>query len=297
MLNLSILEDGDNTFLGKGTFGEVKKRRYAGTPVAVKKVFPEMKNALIKEVTNLSLLSHPNIVSMLGFNQELIVMALADGNASKINSIDELGIVGRDCMRGLMYMHMHGDCMMHADLKPENILVYKNNGVIYRAVLGDVGLASACNIDTGFLGTPGFMPDDEIPHSGFDDIFALAVSLLDASFHNELVHTTHRTFPNDIYRTDNTFEKAEEIKKTHVKMGEIISFMLVARTNKTSKDLSLDVFMKSLVNGFEEIVNDNILLSKVPWAEKASSRQKTTNLTDDTDITDITEMSWQTNTN
>ena len=61
--------------------------------------------------------------------------------------------------------------------------------------------------------------------------------------------------------------------------------------------------MKSLVNGFEEIVNDNILLSKVPWAEKASSTQKTANLTDDTDITDITditdstEMSWRTNTN
>ena len=265
MLNLSILEDGDDIFLGKGTFGEVKKRRYAGTPVAVKRVFPEMINALQKEVTNLSLLTHPNIVSMLGFNQELIIMSLADGNAQNINSIEELAIVGRDCMRGLTYMHMHGDCMMHADLKPENILVYKNKqGLIDRAVLGDVGLASACNFKPGFLGTPGYMPDDDIPHSGLDDIFALGVSLLDSTVHSELVHTSHRTHPNPIFRTDNTFQAADLVEKQHEKMGKITSFMLVARLTK----IEVNIMMDSLVKGFEEIVKDLVLESKSPLFDK-----------------------------
>jgi len=265
MLNLSILEEGDDIYLGKGSFGEVKKQRYAGTPVAVKKVFPSKRDSLEKEVMNLSLLTHPNIVSMLGFNNELIVMSLSDGNAEKINSIGELSIVGRDCMRGLMYMHMHGNCMMHADLKPENILVYKNNmGVVYRAVIGDLGLARACNINSGFLGTPGYMPDDDIPHSGFDDIFALGVSLLDSSFHDELVHTSHRTHPNPVFRTDNTFEKAGQIQEQHDKMGKITSFMLAARASDVARTIELTIFMNSLVNGFEEIVNDYILLSKSP---------------------------------
>ena len=273
MLNLSILEDGDDIFLGKGTFGEVKKRRYAGTPVAVKRVFPEMINALQKEVTNLSLLTHPNIVSMLGFNQELIIMSLADGNAQNINSIEELAIVGRDCMRGLTYMHMHGDCMMHADLKPENILVYKNKqGLIYRAVLGDVGLASACNLQPGFLGTPGYMPDDDIPHSGLDDIFALGVSLLDATVHSELVHTSHRTHPNPIFRTDNTFQAADLVEKQHEKMGKITSFMLVARLTK----VEVHIMMDSLVKGFEEIVKDLILESKSPLFDKGGRNTQPT---------------------
>ena len=272
MLNLSILEDGDGIVLGKGSFGEVKKQRYAGTPVAVKKVFPSKRDALEKEVINLSLLTHPNIVSMLGFNNELIVMSLADGNAENINSIGELSIVGRDCMRGLMYMHMHGNCMMHADLKPENILVYKDrDGVIYRAVLGDLGLSRACNINSGFLGTPGYMPDDDIPHSGFDDIFALGVSLLDSSFHDELVHTSHRTHPKHVFITDNTFEKAGQIQEQHDKMGKIISFMLAARTSAVSRAIELTIFMNSLVNGFEEIVNDYILLSKDPLVINTNS--------------------------
>jgi serine/threonine protein kinase len=261
MLNLSILDDGDDIFIGKGTFGEVKKRRYAGTPVAVKRVFPEKREFLQKEVANLSLLTHPNIVSMLGFNQDLIVMSLADGNATNINSIEELGIVGRDCMRGLSYMHMHGDCMMHADLKPENILVYKNdNGIVYRAVIGDVGLASACNLRGGFMGTPGYMPDDDIPRSGLDDVFALGVSLLDSTLHDELVHTTHRTHPSPIYRTDNTFQVADRVEKKHDKLGKIIAFMLVARV--LDPKIEVSILMNSLVNGFEEILNDNKLESK-----------------------------------
>ena len=209
---------------------------------------------------------------MLGFNNELIVMSLADGNAENINSIGELSIVGRDCMRGLMYMHMHGNCMMHADLKPENILVYKDrDGVIYRAVLGDLGLSRACNINSGFLGTPGYMPDDDIPHSGFDDIFALGVSLLDSSFHDELVHTSHRTHPKHVFITDNTFEKAGQIQEQHDKMGKIISFMLAARTSAVSRAIELTIFMNSLVNGFEEIVNDYILLSKDPLVINTNS--------------------------
>ena len=114
------------------------------------------------------------------------------------------------------------------------------------------------------MGTPGYMPDDDIPHSGFDDIFALGVSLLDSSFHDELVHTSHRTHPKHVFITDNTFEKAGQIQEQHDKMGKIISFMLAARTSTVSRTIELTIFMNSLVNGFEEIVNDYILLSKDP---------------------------------
>lgn len=258
MINLKVLEAGANIELGAGTFGTVHLQKYAGTPVAVKRIRPQFIQALQKEVENLALLTHPNIISMIAFNNEFIVMAAADGNAGRINSMKELAIVGRDCMRALSYMQTHGNCMMHADLKPDNILVYKNNGIITRAVLGDVGLAGGCNMGQGFVGTPGYMPDDDIPISGFDDIFALAVSLLDAAFHETIVHTTFRQRDGmNSISEDNTQQYVQKMANENPKFAKIISFMLQARVTRASRELDITQFMSSLIKGFETLVDES----------------------------------------
>ncbi len=252
MLNLDILDGTNSILIGKGTFGEVSQQKYAGTRVAVKKIASKVDLEL--EVYNLSVLTHPNIVTMLGFNRELIVMELADGTAKKIPSYLELSIVGRDCMKALSYMHMHGNCIMHADIKPENVLVFKNKkGRIDRAVLGDIGLARACNSSGHFLGTPGYMPQDDIAVSGFDDIFALAVTLLDSnhSFHHDKVHTTY----TGKYENDNTIESAEMLGTMQPELGEILKYMLMARKSTEYRSIPLKEFMLSLINAFENLVD------------------------------------------
>lgn len=175
------LSDG---YIARGSFGTVSKGLYCGTPVAVKTIFRNNESVLKKEIKMLQGLRHPNIVSMITHSDSQIVMNLYDGNASKIASLDELSIVGRDCMRAIVFMQIHSTCISHGDIKPQNILVdldYKT-GAILKAYLGDVGLARVCKVHEGFSGTPGFMPFPEPYVHGIFDVFALAVSLLDAFF-------------------------------------------------------------------------------------------------------------------
>ena len=173
--------DGDD-LLGEGAFGTVSKALYYGTPVAIK-VMKEQDDSLMMEVSNLTRLHHPNIVSIIAYDDLRIIMPLSDGDASKIDSIEELIIVARDTMRGLVYMHAHVKCFMHGDIKPENILVTRgSNGKIIKAILGDIGLSRTCDTDNGrseaFMGTPGYMPIG--PATPYSDLHALAVSLMRA---------------------------------------------------------------------------------------------------------------------
>ena len=191
-------------YIGRGSFGEVKRALYCGTPVAVKIIFN--KNVL-EEVQNLKELRHPNIVSMIGFSQDKIVMQMYGGNSKKINTLEELAIVGRDCMRAIVYMQIHGRCISHGDIKPDNILVDFDHktGAIIKAYLGDVGLARVCSTGKSWSGTPGFMPYPEPYVHGIFDIYALAVSLLDGFFSENV----RAYFPNKY--DDNTEEFADKL--------------------------------------------------------------------------------------
>lgn len=179
--NLKKWTTGEDDIIGEGSFGKVYKAFYYGTPVAVK-VMKLKDEALIEEVSNLIRLHHPNVVSVIAYDDMRIIMPLFDGNASKIGTPEELVIVARDVMRGLVYMHAHVKCFMHGDLKPDNILVTRGfDGKIVKAIIGDIGLSRECDIDKeryeGFTGTAGFMPTG--PATPYSDLHALAVSLMD----------------------------------------------------------------------------------------------------------------------
>ncbi|CBN80384.1 EsV-1-82 [Ectocarpus siliculosus virus 1] len=195
----------EQEFLGRGAFGNVMRGLYCGTPVAVKELLTgqgqmpdvrrQAKEELLKEIGTLMEFRHPNIVCMIAYDSRYIVMDMYKGNAKKLRSMDEVAVVGRDCMRGISYMHRHGRCVVHGDIKPDNILVnIDSKGTIYKAALGDVGLARSCAKclrTKGFSGTPGYMPMPNPVVDSTHDIYALAVSLLDAFLgaHPGDVHT------------------------------------------------------------------------------------------------------------
>lgn len=140
--------------------GKFRKLCTCGTPVAVKNILNNNAFALIREVKILESLRHPNIVSMIAPSNSEIVMELYGENARNIEYLEEFTIIGRDCMRAIVYMQIHGECLSHGNIKPDNILVDfdDNTDSITKAYLGDVGLARACKAHEGFRGTAGFMP-------------------------------------------------------------------------------------------------------------------------------------------
>lgn len=194
VVELTQWPEPSQKWLGRGSFGEVFRALYCGTPVAVKELLTgknqmaalrkEAREELRQEVAILHQFRHPNIVCMVAYDSKYIVMDMYKGNARKLKSLNEVAVVGRDCMRALAYMHLHGKCVVHGDIKPDNILVNHDvRGGVAKAALGDVGLARSCAKamrERGFSGTPGYTPMPNPVVDSTHDIFSLAVSLLDA---------------------------------------------------------------------------------------------------------------------
>ena len=256
----------DEEFLGRGSFGNVKRGLYCNSPVAVKELLtgkdqmPEVrrqaKAALLEEIGILMEFRHPNIVCMIAYNSQYIVMDMFKGNAAKIKSVSEVAVVGRDCMRGIAYLHLHSNCVVHGDIKPDNILVNTDiNGNITKAALGDVGLARSCAKymqKKHFSGTPGYMPMPNPVVDSTHDIYALAVSLLDAFFHED-VHAR-----NDEYGLeDNTMAAVTQIP--HPLCQKVISEMLMSYDNGAVKNNAKKRgdFIRQIIVQWESIVNDS----------------------------------------
>ncbi|CAM9206736.1 unnamed protein product [Pylaiella littoralis] len=257
----------DNAFLGRGSFGSVERALYCGTPVAVKELLTgrdqmaevrrQAKAELGKEIGILAEFRHPNIVLMIAHNSRYIVMQMYRGSASSIRSLDEVAVVARDCMRGIAYLHLHSKCVVHGDIKPDNILVETDsNGKITKAALGDVGLARACARamrDRDFSGTPGYMPMPNPVVDSTHDIFALAVSVLDAFFADGdgVVHAG-----NDHHNLeDNTAAYAARLPDPDVR--SVVSDMLAAYQNGALRNNAGErgEFIRHVIFGWEQIVS------------------------------------------
>lgn len=136
--HLSQFDMNYSTLLGVGSFGSVFKMTYKGSPVAVKQMKAVDMDVLAREVTVQTLVSHPNLVSMVGvFSSGTpecphLVAEYADSgdlltfltrNRGKIADRTK-GSFALDICKGLGYLHSFG--IVHRDLKSENILVFNN---------------------------------------------------------------------------------------------------------------------------------------------------------------------------
>ena len=253
-------------FLGRGSFGNVRRALYCDTPVAVKELLtgmdqmPEVRSEarkeLLKEIGTLKDLSHPNIVCMIAYDSRYIVMDMYKGSAKKLRTLAEVAVVGRDCMRGLAYMHLHGKCVVHGDIKPDNILVNTDSyGMITKAALGDVGLAATCAKymnKRGFSGTPGYMPMPNPVVDSTHDIYALAVSLLDAFLGTRQGEVHAR---NDDYNLDDN-TGAALARLQDPSYNRVIADMLVPYENGAVKNNAKKKgdFIRYIVVQWENIV-------------------------------------------
>lgn len=251
----------DQNKIGEGSFGVVYKGIYCDTPVAVKnlkisvdenKEFEEF----MQEMNLLSRLRHPNISSMIGIDDRVMILELYDGNAVKINTLEEMAIVARDCMRALSYMHKHGNCVKHGDIKPQNILIRRfGTDTIKQAYLADMGLSRACTVTGMWTGTPGYMPAVD-PTDRMNDVYALAISLLNAYFPEHV----HARFP-DYFIVDNTFEYAG---KTPPAIKNALSIMLSTVNHKKLTDAVKDSLLTHITGIWQSVIDNGINTEVVP---------------------------------
>ena len=282
----------EEEFLGRGSFGNVKRALYCDTPVAVKELLTgkdqmrpvrqQAKAELVKEIGILKGLSHPNIVCMIAYDSQYIVMDMYKGNAKKIKTLSEVAVVGRDCMRGIAYMHLHGKCVVHGDIKPDNILVNTDSsGTIIKAALGDVGLAATCSKymqKRQFSGTPGYMPMPNPVVDSTHDIYALAVSLLDAFLADKQGYVHAR---NDEYNLeDNTMTALAQFPDQAYQ--RVLDAMLMSYANGALKNNAQkkEDFIRHIIVEWENLVSgSNVSAPKITSYATDMSIANTSRLT------------------
>ncbi|KAL0420994.1 UNVERIFIED_CONTAM: Integrin-linked protein kinase [Sesamum latifolium] len=142
--------------LSYGSFGEILKAHWRGTPVAIKRILPNRSDDRLviqdfrHEVHLLVKLRHPNIVHFLGAVTEkkplmLITEYLKGGDLHQY--LKEKGALNPstainfalDIARGMAYLHNEPNVIIHRDLKPRNILLV--NSSAYHIKVGDFGLS------------------------------------------------------------------------------------------------------------------------------------------------------------
>ena len=173
--------------LGGGNFGTVRKayrkaddknnREYYAIKSIPKKNLTEKDfTNLIKEVSIISGLSHPNIIKFYEtYHDEHffhLVMELCEGKDSYVQIVkeekcDEKKVVNLIAKVLLAIAHCHSRGITHRDLKPENIL-YENNSTDAEIKIIDFGLSRKYSKDVklhSVLGTPYYVAPEVLKGS------------------------------------------------------------------------------------------------------------------------------------
>ncbi|KAG8079611.1 hypothetical protein GUJ93_ZPchr0007g4710 [Zizania palustris] len=189
--------------IGKGSFGEILKANWRGTPIAVKRILPSLSDDRLviqdfkHEVNLLIKLRHPNIVQFLGAVTEtkplmLITEFLRGGDLHQY--LKEKGALAPsaavsfalDIARGMAYLHNEPNVIIHRDLKPRNILLV--NSAANHLKVGDFGLSKIIKAQhandvykmTGETGSYRYMAPEVFKHRKYDkkvDIFSFGMIL------------------------------------------------------------------------------------------------------------------------
>ncbi|XP_038987378.1 integrin-linked protein kinase 1-like [Phoenix dactylifera] len=199
----SELDFSTSTLIGKGSFGEILKAYWRGTPVAVKRILPSLSDDRLvmqdfrHEVKLLVKLRHPNIVQFLGAVTErkplmLITEYLRGGDLHQFlkekGSLSPLMAVNfaLDIARGMAYLHNEPNVIIHRDLKPRNVLLVNSNADHLK--VGDFGLSKLIRVQnshdvykmTGETGSYRYMAPEVFKHRKYDkkvDVFSFAMIL------------------------------------------------------------------------------------------------------------------------
>ncbi|GMH15288.1 hypothetical protein Nepgr_017129 [Nepenthes gracilis] len=199
----SELDFSNSNIVGKGSFGEILKAYWRGTPVAVKRILPSLsRDRLViedfrHEVNLLVKLRHPNIVQFLGAVTErkplmLITEYLRGGDLHQY--LQEKGALSPltainfalDIARGMAYLHNEPNVIIHRDLKPRNVLLV--NSSTDHLKVGDFGLSKLIKVQhahdvykmTGETGSYRYMAPEVFHHQKYDmkvDVFSFAMIL------------------------------------------------------------------------------------------------------------------------
>ncbi|KAL2233532.1 serine/threonine-protein kinase STY46 [Sesamum indicum] len=197
------LDFSNSTLVGKGSFGEIVKASWRGTPVAVKRILPSLSDDRLviqdfrHEVNLLVKLRHPNIVQFLGAVTEkkplmLITEYLRGGDLHQhlkgkgpLNPSTAVNFA-MDIARGMAYLHSEPNVIIHRDLKPRNVLLVNTSADHLK--VGDFGLSKLIRVQhshdvyklTGETGSYRYMAPEVFKHRKYDkkvDVFSFAMIL------------------------------------------------------------------------------------------------------------------------
>ncbi|KAL5759451.1 hypothetical protein ACOSP7_017976 [Xanthoceras sorbifolium] len=199
----SELDFSNSAIIGKGSFGEILKAYWRGTPVAIKRILPSLSDDRLviqdfrHEVNLLVKLRHPNIVQFLGAVTEkkplmLITEYLRGGDLHKY--LKEKGALSPstavnfalDIARGMAYLHNEPNVIIHRDLKPRNVLLVNSSADHLK--VGDFGLSKLIKVQnshdvykmTGETGSYRYMAPEVFKHRKYDkkvDVFSFGMIL------------------------------------------------------------------------------------------------------------------------
>lgn len=197
------LDFSTSCMIGKGSFGEIVRASWRGTPVAVKRILPSLSDDRLvtqdfrHEGNLLVKLRHPNIVQFLGAVTEkkplmLITECLRGGDLHQF--LKEKGALSPstavnfalDIARGMAYLHNEPNVIIHRDLKPRNVLLVNSNADHLK--VGDFGLSKLIKVQnshdvykmTGETGSYRYMAPEVFKHRKYDkkvDVFSFAMIL------------------------------------------------------------------------------------------------------------------------
>lgn len=179
--------------VGHGSFASVHKGMWRGTPVAVKRLHPHMRDTsmsdFVREAALMLNLRHPNVVALMGISRDedtfsIITEFLERGslddilhNASIIIEPEHVRLFALDAAKGMTYLHAAG--VLHRDLKCGNLLVDKD----WNVKVADFGLSRDNDSNDATMtacGTPSWAAPEVIRHQKYSfkaDVFSFAICL------------------------------------------------------------------------------------------------------------------------
>uniref|UniRef100_M0ZY60 non-specific serine/threonine protein kinase n=1 Tax=Solanum tuberosum TaxID=4113 RepID=M0ZY60_SOLTU len=186
-----------SNFIGQGIAGKVYKGILADRQhVAIKHIIKdEQMETFVREVTSLSHIKHPNLVSLLGHYDAPIECFLVyelchNGNLSewlfgksKYLSWRRRLEIALDCARGLLFLHSYPQgSIVHRDIKPANILLSAS----FEAKLSDFGLSKIISIGHSYAssevrGTYGYVDPEYQKNrhvNSYGDVYSFGIVLL-----------------------------------------------------------------------------------------------------------------------